>query len=75
MGSLETAKAEAVEVSGKSLACQVCGNATFWRKDAVLHGALASFVSLEWLSPKCVCFICSSCGFVHWFSRKESRKL
>ena len=74
MGSIETKKAETVEVSGKPLSCQVCGNSTFLRKGAVLHGALASFASLEWLSPKCVCFICSSCGFIHWFLPKESRR-
>jgi len=58
---------ETVEVSGRPLLCQVCGNATFWRRRASLHGALASFLSLEWLTPRCVCVICSSCGFIHWF--------
>ena len=74
MGAIEKPEAEPMVVAGKQLSCQMCSSTTFWRKDAVLHGALASFVSLEWLSPKCVCYVCSSCGFIHWFWPREPRK-
>jgi hypothetical protein len=74
VGSIEKTEPRLIEAGGKPLSCQVCGNMTFRQRDAVLHGALASFVSLEWLSPKCVCYICASCGFVHWFMPKESGK-
>jgi len=67
MGFLGKREPETVDVSGKPLRCQICGNPTFWRKRGSLHGAFASFLSLEWLSPSCACVICSSCGFIHWF--------
>jgi predicted nucleic-acid-binding Zn-ribbon protein len=61
----ETIELEAL--NGKSLKCQVCGNGTFWQRDAQLHTGVASFFNVEWASPTCTCVICSSCGFIHWF--------
>jgi predicted nucleic-acid-binding Zn-ribbon protein len=58
---------ETVEVFGKALHCQVCGNSTFWRRRALLHATVATFFNVEWASPSCICVICSACGYVHWF--------
>jgi predicted nucleic-acid-binding Zn-ribbon protein len=58
---------ETATVAGKDFACQVCGNHLFRQQDAVLHGALASFMNLEWASPRATLLICSACGYVHWF--------
>jgi hypothetical protein len=58
---------ETVEVQGRPLRCQVCDTNTFWRREAQLHTGVASFFNLEWASPTCVCLVCSSCGYIHWF--------
>jgi hypothetical protein len=58
---------EPVEVAGRALHCQICGNGTFWQRKAQLHGAVATFFNLEWTSPTAACLVCSSCGYVHWF--------
>lgn len=58
---------ETVEVVGRPLTCQVCHHDTFWRREAQLHTGVASFFNLEWASPTCICLVCSSCGFIHWF--------
>ena len=58
---------ETVDVSDRLLRCQVCGNNTFWKRSARLHSGIATFFNLEWASPSCVCVICSSCGYIHWF--------
>jgi len=67
MGLFAESDPETVEVLGNPLRCQVCGNATFWRRRAQLHAGVATFFNVEWASPSCVCVICSSCGYVHWF--------
>jgi predicted nucleic-acid-binding Zn-ribbon protein len=56
-----------VDVNGKALRCVVCANTTFHKREAQLHGAVATFFDLEWSSPTANCFVCSSCGYVHWF--------
>ena len=56
-----------VDVNGKQLRCVVCANPTFHKREAQLQGAVATFFDLEWSSPTANCFICSECGYVHWF--------
>jgi len=58
---------EPVEVLGKPLRCQVCGNDGFYQREAQLHTAGLTFFKLEWASPTCSCVVCSMCGYVHWF--------
>jgi hypothetical protein len=36
-----------------------------------VHGGVASFFELEWLSPSAVLFVCDNCGYVHWFFPTE----
>jgi hypothetical protein len=59
---------ETATVKGQPFNCLVCKHNTFWEKRAQMHGALLSFLDLEWLgSPTCDCLVCSECGHVHWF--------
>ena len=67
MGLFGKSEPEAATVNGKPFKCQVCANDAFWQQEAVLHGALASFMNIEWASPKAALLICSTCGYVHWF--------
>ena len=64
-------ESEPVEIEGRPLHCLVCHNATFWRRAATVHGGVASFFELEWLSPSAVLFVCDHCGYIHWFLPTE----
>jgi predicted nucleic-acid-binding Zn-ribbon protein len=59
--------AERVEMLGKDLRCQICGNDQFWRREAQLNTAFATFLGFDWANPSATCLICNSCGYIHWF--------
>jgi hypothetical protein len=40
---------ETATVKGQPFNCLVCKHNTFWEKRAQMHGALLSFLDLEWL--------------------------
>ena len=67
MGLFGKNEPEEAIVGGKPLTCQICSNGTFWKKEAVMHSGLASFMNIEWASPRAAVIICSLCGYVHWF--------
>lgn len=54
-------------VAEQPLTCVVCRHGHFRHRRAQLHSAAASFFNLEWLGPTADCYICSKCGYVHWF--------
>ena len=54
-------------VAEQPLICVVCRHGYFRHRRAQLHSAAASFFNLEWLGPTADCYICSKCGYVHWF--------
>ena len=56
-----------VDVNGKQLRCVVCSNGTFHKREGQLNAAVATFFSLDWADPSANCFVCSECGYVHWF--------
>lgn len=61
------AEPEEFDVLGRPLRCQICSNITFYRQQAQLHGAVATFFKVEWASPTAECLVCSACGYIHWF--------
>jgi hypothetical protein len=56
-----------VTVNGKPLLCLACQNDGFYRREAQLHGQLATLIDLEWMSPNAILQVCSACGYIHWF--------
>jgi hypothetical protein len=59
--------AQPVQIKGRPLRCQFCGEALFLERRAKVHGALASFFNFEWASPSARCYVCQACGYLHWF--------
>jgi predicted nucleic-acid-binding Zn-ribbon protein len=57
----------AVTVSGKPLSCVVCGNVAFHERDSLLNTRLATFFNLDWANASAINYICSRCGYIHWF--------
>ena len=68
MGLFSNSEPEPVEIEGRPLRCLVCDNDRFHRREAQLHGALATFFDFEWSSPSASCYICGRCGYIHWFA-------
>jgi hypothetical protein len=62
---------EVAFVAEQALTCVVCRHGYFRHQRAQLHSAAASFLNLEWLGPTADCYICSKCGYVHWFIPPE----
>ena len=58
------------DVADVQLHCEICKNELFWHRNVQLHGAVASFFDMEWLSPNADCFVCAKCGYIHWFLLK-----
>ena len=56
-----------VEIHGKLLRCEICGHDAFWRREALLNTAVATFFDVEWANPSATCFVCDGCGYIHWF--------
>ena len=42
---------QVVEVHGRALRCLVCEHSTFYRRQAQLHGRLATIFNVEWTAP------------------------
>lgn len=60
-------RGEPAFVAEQRLTCVVCRHGHFRHRRAQLHSAAASFFNMEWLGPTADCYICSKCGYVHWF--------
>jgi predicted nucleic-acid-binding Zn-ribbon protein len=67
MGLFKDMEPTSVEIQGQVLRCQVCGNDEFHRRDAQLNTAVATFFKMDWANATAVCFVCSRCGYIHWF--------
>jgi hypothetical protein len=59
--------AQAYNVAGVSLRCEICKHTLFWHRNAQLHTAMATFFDFEWLGPNADCYVCARCGYIHWF--------
>jgi hypothetical protein len=67
MGLFSKSEPTNVAINGQRLQCQVCHHDTFWGRDVQLHTAVATFFDLEWTNPSARCYVCASCGYIHWF--------
>jgi uncharacterized protein with PIN domain len=67
MGLFGKSEPEPAHVAGFSLRCEICKNELFWRRQAQLNTAVMSFFDLDWANPSAECYVCSQCGYIHWF--------
>jgi predicted nucleic-acid-binding Zn-ribbon protein len=63
----EAETAGKVEMFGREFHCQVCGNNEFWRREAQLNTAIATFFNFDWADQTAICLVCDECGYIHWF--------
>ena len=62
-----TMQASAFEIADRLLRCQHCGHQQFFEKSAQLNTEFLTFLKLDWLNQSGRLFVCSRCGFIHWF--------
>ncbi len=65
MAKLRNAREEIV--AGEKLCCLVCDNQKFFRRNAQLNTAMATFFNFDWANKSALCLICDQCGYIHWF--------
>jgi hypothetical protein len=67
MGIFGKSDPEQVQMAGLTLRCEICNNEQFWQRRAQLNTAVLSFFDLDWANPSADCYVCSRCGYIHWF--------
>lgn len=61
--------AQRYELNNKVLKCHHCENDTFFTRTEQLHTPRSTLFNMEWMDKTASCFICSECGYIHWFLR------
>ncbi len=58
---------QSVQIKDKPLQCQHCGRSKFVLRTAQLNTAFLEFLDLGWLNKSADIYVCTHCGFLHWF--------
>jgi predicted nucleic-acid-binding Zn-ribbon protein len=53
--------------SGKQLMCLICGHNLFHERSTLLNTRVAAIFHIDWANPEAKNFVCSRCGYIHWF--------
>jgi predicted RNA-binding Zn-ribbon protein involved in translation (DUF1610 family) len=57
-----------VEVAGVPLRCKHCGADVFFQESAAIDRLVGGVFHLEgWWGHQATIYVCSTCGFLHWF--------
>jgi hypothetical protein len=67
MGLFGKTPPERIQIGDTSLQCQICKNGLFWQREAQLNTAIATLFRLDWTNQSANCYVCSKCGYIHWF--------
>ena len=71
MGLFGKKEAEPVQIAGLTLHCEICKHERFWKRQAQLNTAVATFFNFDWANPAADCYVCDGCGYIHWFLTKR----
>ncbi|PHR60621.1 MAG: hypothetical protein COA43_05570 [Robiginitomaculum sp.] len=56
-----------IQINNIPLKCTVCGHDEFSTRKTLLNTKGLTFFGLDWANEEALNYICSSCGFIHWF--------
>ena len=56
-----------LNIAGIRLACHHCKSEKFHHRRAQLNTALATFFNFDWLNESADIYVCSKCGYLHYF--------
>ena len=65
--NMEQPEERFVSVFDKILTCHICKHKKFWYRTTLMNTSGMTFLGMEWLNAEAEKFICSKCGYVHWF--------
>lgn len=71
MGRSGKSQPQQVNVAGHTLNCEICKHDRFWKREAQLNTAVATFFNFDWANASAVCYVCDGCGYIHWFLPKR----
>jgi len=71
MGLFGKKEPEEIHIAGLKLHCEICKQERFWKKEAQLNTAVATFFNFDWANPTAICYVCDHCGYIHWFLPKK----
>ena len=54
-------------IKENKLACCVCNYDKFSFRETLMNTPKMTFLKLDWANKRAKNYICSNCGFVHWF--------
>ena len=57
----------AVMLDARPLTCLVCGHNRFHERSSLLNSRGGEFFGVAWADTKATNFICTNCGYIHWF--------
>ncbi len=67
MGLFSKDEPSTYEILDRKFICQICNNDAFWKREAQLNTAVASFFNLDWANKSATCLVCANCSYIHWF--------
>lgn len=56
-----------VRIHDIELECKHCRHTTFVMRKSQLNTALLTFLNLDWLNASAEVYVCTRCGYLHWF--------
>ncbi len=56
-----------ITIGDRQLTCKHCGHDEFTGRKAQLNTALSSFFEVDFLNKSAWVYVCTSCGYLHWF--------
>jgi hypothetical protein len=56
-----------VTVDDKPLICAACGHDRYRQRGSLLNSQGGEFFGFAWADQKATNFICTNCGYIHWF--------
>ena len=56
-----------LRVKGNLVACPICTNDKFRRREGKLQTTGMTFLGLDAFNTSAVCHVCTSCGHILWF--------
>jgi hypothetical protein len=62
---------KSVQIKDQLLQCKHCERSKFVLRTAQLNTAFLEFLDLGWLNNSADIYVCTHCGFLHWFLDPE----
>ncbi|MBI1389348.1 MAG: hypothetical protein GC154_12970 [bacterium] len=59
-----------IHATGEQLKCQICSNDQFVLRKTLMNTWGLTIFNLDWLNRAANSYICTRCGYVHWFMDK-----